>query len=385
MKLTDPAATAGTALAVKRNHLYRIIITKATKLNFDIKVADWEEEEPYVAADIKLNLDPDEQKELNDALLVSRFSEYNVKAISKDNVEFFDHQLSNYSELEPSHYFSYTNLKNMGLIENGNSLSVSDSEGNSYHVPTLGEITLLYPCDLRLISDTGDVINGYKVYNNIQLTTGRAARYINPNIFDEEIFLKNNSKGQQEKSEPLTNEVTQNGFKGTSQIAAGRYRNDNFIYYNINDKSITSDNSNDGDLITYPPIYGVRFLGTSQRAAYRWQNIPYGKDNQMRALSIRIKALKDDNVILNDIVDNHSFWAEDYIEYVCPYYGYFSSTSNDIAGTSLEASYVTTTINTTSIYRLQMSYIQVQPLYAGLNSLHNLRLIKDVKEVENAE
>ncbi|MBD5233211.1 MAG: hypothetical protein HDS65_03430, partial [Bacteroidales bacterium] len=32
VKLTDPAATAGTALAVKRNHLYRIIITKATKL-----------------------------------------------------------------------------------------------------------------------------------------------------------------------------------------------------------------------------------------------------------------------------------------------------------------------------------------------------------------
>ncbi|MDE7472018.1 MAG: hypothetical protein K2M68_00370, partial [Muribaculaceae bacterium] len=45
VKLIDPNSTAGTTMPVKRNNLYRIVLTKATKLDFDLQVLDWNAEE----------------------------------------------------------------------------------------------------------------------------------------------------------------------------------------------------------------------------------------------------------------------------------------------------------------------------------------------------
>ena len=98
VQLIDPEAPAGTVLPIKRNHLYRLVLTKAGKLNFNLEVADWEEADAFGKSDLNehLILPPDEQQKLNEQLLVyDLFTEYNVKSLNLTDktVEFYtDHE-----------------------------------------------------------------------------------------------------------------------------------------------------------------------------------------------------------------------------------------------------------------------------------------------------
>ena len=48
VKLIDPDSTTGKTMPIKRNNLYRIVLTKATKLDFDLQVLDWDDEEAEI-------------------------------------------------------------------------------------------------------------------------------------------------------------------------------------------------------------------------------------------------------------------------------------------------------------------------------------------------
>ena len=64
-------------------------------------------------------------------------------------------------------------------------------------------------------------------------------------------------------------------------------------------------------------VYALRFMGTAQRSAYfyRWYNTGSEADAH---LSIRIKAVADDNCTLDKIADNDAFWSDEYIEFKLP-------------------------------------------------------------------
>lgn len=64
-------------------------------------------------------------------------------------------------------------------------------------------------------------------------------------------------------------------------------------------------------------VYAVRFTGTAQRSAYfyRWYNTGSEADAH---LCIRVKAIADDNVTIDQIADNDEFWSNGYIEINMP-------------------------------------------------------------------
>ena len=80
------------------------------------------------------------------------------------------------------------------------------------------------------------------------------------------------------------------------------------------------------------PVYGIRFKGTSQYAAYRWESCQIAGNPLERYFSIKIKALPEDSeMTVDDLIGNNSFWAEGCIEFKFPASGYYPSgtTPND--------------------------------------------------------
>ena len=77
------------------------------------------------------------------------------------------------------------------------------------------------------------------------------------------------------------------------------------------------------------PIYGYRFKGTNEYAAYRWECVENAGE---RYYSIKIKALPvEESVALEEIADE-DFWAipEDNIELKFPVSGYQNNSGNII-------------------------------------------------------
>ena len=67
------------------------------------------------------------------------------------------------------------------------------------------------------------------------------------------------------------------------------------------------------------PVYGLRFKGTSQYAAYRWETCQIADNPLERYLSIKIKALeKDDTQTTIDQVAQEAFWKDGFIEFKFP-------------------------------------------------------------------
>ncbi len=86
---TDPAGK--TPLALKRNYLYRIVLTKQLDVSFDITVEDWNTAGAFQIEDIPF--DKHDQAALNAALKVNMFTEFNVKSVdlnSKTVNAFYD-------------------------------------------------------------------------------------------------------------------------------------------------------------------------------------------------------------------------------------------------------------------------------------------------------
>ena len=288
VEFIDPAKKDRTPLAIKRNNLYRVVLTKAGKLDFDLQVADWDAPEALEATDLRLDLPADEQEELNKRLLVyDLFTEYNVKSLDKENrkVTFYDELAPALEDCDTTSYFKYQELWDAGICQNGTVLT--DDDGNEYRLPTSGELKLLMPL--------------YSFSNNMwSHPVFTIAQTLNKEI-KENINLKNKD----------------DGYKATAE------------YSNVTSYLALSKNA-------YPyvhpttgpsyerPCYGIRFKDTDQYSAYRWEI--YNLDNNMLCVSIRIKALPiDSDITIDDIIDNVTFWKDNYIEIDIPFLGYVSS------------------------------------------------------------
>ena len=315
---TDPAGK--TPLALKRNYLYRIVLTKQLDVSFDITVEDWNTAGAFQIEDIPF--DKHDQAALNAALKVNMFTEFNVKSVdlnSKTVNAFFNKLAVSADECPTDSYFTYTQLKDAGAT--AADAVFTGPDGKKYRLPTEGELALLVPiyteeADRATVNKEKDGM--YHSYWNDNPSTNTFPYVMVTTPFTETIYMKNVSDNQADKTHPddTDSEYT---LKGESQMRVGT-KLETVHYYTAEPDDPQKGNYN------IHPVYAVRFKGTSQYAAYRWESCRIADNPQERYFSIKIKALPaDSELTVDDVADNASFWRDGFIEFKFPASGYYKS------------------------------------------------------------
>ena len=312
---TDPAGK--TPLALKRNYLYRIVLTKQLDVSFDITVEDWNTAGAFQIEDIPF--DKHDQAALNAALKVNMFTEFNVKSVdlnSKTVNAFYDKLAVSADECPTDSYFTYTELKDAGAT--AADAVFTGPDGKKYRLPTEGELNLLMPMYTEE-ADQPDIDGKkgrYHPWWNDNASTNTTYVMVT-NEFTETIYLKNgvDNLPDQTHSDDTDSEYT---LKGQSQLKLGAL-SETVHYYTAKPDDPQKGNYN------IHPVYAVRFKGTSQYAAYRWETCQINGNPLERYLSIKIKALPaDSELTVDDVADNASFWRDGFIEFKFPASGYYS-------------------------------------------------------------
>ena len=311
---------AQTPVDIERNHLYTVVLgngkpVTTNEVQFTFKVEDWNTVEMPEEIGPGDPLDPESQQKLNAALKVNMFTEFNVKSVdlgAKKINSFFDELAVSADDCPTDSYFTYTELKDAGLT--AADAVLTDGEGNQYRLPTEGELNLLLPmwteeADRATVNKEKDGM--YYPYWNDNSSTNTFPYVTVETPFTETIYLKNGMDNLPDETHPADPEYT---LKGESQLKVGTQ---------------TEQIAYPADLVTnvynIRPVYGLRFKGTNQYAAYRWETCKIASDPLERYLSIRIKALHpQDNATTIDDVADETFWQDGFIEFQFPASGYYS-------------------------------------------------------------
>ena len=355
VKLIDPNSPAGTNMPIKRNNLYRIVLTKATKLDFNLQVLDWDDEESEIEyPEVPLNLPKNVQDSLNRQLLVyDLFTEYSVKSYNLEDrtIEF---ELDNYypEEYPINQFYTWKNLNTAGLCGNTEKSYIYNGE-EPYKIPTLGQMMLLVP----LYTEPSKVDGSF----NFPIFNQNSSAIMNEKPFEETVYLQNTDDFYFQQITDFSDENM--AFKGISQLIMSKYSEN--LYTTLSTDSAYSQLCSKQyaySSFLRRPVYGIRFKGTNQCAAYKWQPGLTDERNGAYA-SIKIKALpnKGDGIDVYDIADNKSFWKEGtYIEVKIPVTGDYFFDSKALANgttaymftstkSSSNASYYMT-FNTSTVY-----------------------------------
>jgi len=162
----------------------------------------------------------------------------------------------------------------------------------------------------------------YHPYWNDNLSTNTFPYVTVETPFTETIYLKNGEDNLPDKTHPddTDSEYT---LKGQSQMKVGAL-SETVHYYTEKPDDPQKGNYN------IRPVYGLRFKGTSQYAAYRWESCRIADNPLERYLSIKIKALKqDDTQTTIDQVAQEAFWKDGFIEFKFPASGFYSPENAD--------------------------------------------------------
>ena len=314
------AGGAQTPVDIERNHLYTVVLgngkpVTTNEVQFTFKVEDWNTVEMPEEIGPGDPLDPKSQQKLNAALKVNMFTPFNAKSVdlgTKKINSFFDKLTVSADDCPTDSYFTYTELKDAGLT--AADAVLTDGEGNEYRLPTEGELNLLLPmwteeADRATVNKEKDGL--YHPYWNDNPSTNTLPFVTVATPFTETIYLKNGMDNLPDETHPADPEYT---LKGESQLKVGTQ---------------TEQIAYPADLVTnvynIRPVYGLRFKGTNQYAAYRWETCKIASDPLERYLSIRIKALHpQDNATTIDDVADETFWQDGFIEFQFPASGYYS-------------------------------------------------------------
>lgn len=304
---------------VVRNTLYTIVLGDGTsvvtnEVKFTFKVEDWN----VVDMDEAISPDADEQRRLNAALKVNMFTPYNVKSldpVSKE-VTFYDQLLPSQDYPETS-YFVYNWLAGSGSSSSSTTLAAGadddntntvdlrnatlyDAAGNEYRIPTAGELMLLLPA----LYSQGSECYYVQWNDNPVINTIGAAMIDTP--FDETIYLENDDNF----------DLNQSGATVTGQTQLMRGARTDVVQWYYGEQSDLQQ----ADWYVHP-VYGIRFKGSSEYAAYRWESCRLADDPLERYFSIKIKALPQDSNITIDDVARESYWKDGFIEFKIPAMG----------------------------------------------------------------
>ena len=314
-------AGAQTPVDMQRNHLYTVVLgngqpVTTNQVQFSFKVEEWNVVEMPEQIGPGDPLDPQSQKKLNDALKVNMFTPFNAKTFdlgTKTVSEFYDKLVVSFADCPTASYVTYEQLKEAGLT--AADAVLTDGSGNEYRLPTEGELRLLMPM-VTEESDRGSVNKEkdgvyYPCWND-NVSTNTFPYVIDTAPFTETVFLKNTDDGYPDKADEASR------FSGTSWVKRGA-SSETVHYY-----TATPDNAEKGNY-NLAPVYGLRFQGTSQYAAYRWETCKIADDPLERYCSIKIKALKmDDTQIAIDDVADEAFWRDGFIEFKFPASGHYA-------------------------------------------------------------
>ena len=300
---------------VERNTLYTVVLgngdpVTTNEVKFSLRIEDWN----VVDMDEAVDPDEDEQMKRNKALKVNMFTPFNAKNVdpgAKKINAFFDKPAVSADDCPPDSYFTYTQLKDAGMM--AADAVFTGPDGGKYRLPTEGELNLLLPmwteeADRATVNKEKDGL--YHPYWNDNPSTNTLPFVTVATPFTETIYLKNGMDNLPDETHPADPEYT---LKGQSQLKVGVQTEQ--IAYPINPGT---------DIYNLHPVYGLRFKGTSQYAAYRWESCKIAGNALERYLSIRIKALHpQDNATTIDDVADEAFWKEGFIEFQFPASGYY--------------------------------------------------------------
>ena len=313
------AGGAQTPVDIERNHLYTVVLgngkpVTTNEVQFTFKVEDWNTVEMPEEIGPGDPLDPESQQKLNAALKVNMFTPFNAKNVdpgAKKINAFFDKLAVSADDCPPDSYFTYTQLKDAGMM--AADAVFTGPDGGKYRLPTEGELNLLLPmwaeeADRATVNKEKDGL--YHPYWNDNPSTNTLPFVTVATPFTETIYLKNGMDNLPDETHPADPEYT---LKGQSQLKVGVQTEQ--IAYPINPGT---------DIYNLHPVYGLRFKGTSQYAAYRWETCKIAGNALERYLSIRIKALHpQDNATTIDDVADETFWQDGFIEFQFPASGYY--------------------------------------------------------------
>ena len=313
------AGGAQTPVDIERNHLYTVVLgngkpVTTNEVQFTFKVEDWNTVEMLEEIGPGDPLDPESQQKLNAALKVNMFTPFNAKNVdpgAKKINAFFDKLAVSADDCPTDSYFTYTQLKDAGMM--AADAVFTGPDGGKYRLPTEGELNLLLPmwteeADRATVNKEKDGL--YHPYWNDNPSTNTLPFVTVATPFTETIYLKNGMDNLPDETHPADPEYT---LKGQSQLKVGVQTEQ--IAYPINPGT---------DIYNLHPVYGLRFKGTSQYAAYRWETCKIAGNALERYLSIRIKALHpQDNATTIDDVADEAFWKEGFIEFQFPASGYY--------------------------------------------------------------
>ncbi|MBD5427679.1 MAG: hypothetical protein HDR38_09050 [Treponema sp.] len=323
VELNDPASTG--VLAIKRNHLYRIVLSMATKLNFNVEVLDWTSDAAFSQTVLPVDgidaISSEEQQALNRKLMVyDLFTDKFVKSIDFTNktATLFDTPVKGY-EFPVNSYYNYKTLEDNGLTKSDETAYLTIG-GQQYRLPTLGELQLFMPLDEQYIEDLNDPVRLWTKpsFGGTRMTEDK---------FSETVYMKNDANQRPLVTSNMTDPTV--AFSGESQL----------LYKDGPVKQIIIDNSlqyytnqdNAANITQYNRYvcYGIRFKGSSQYSAYRWEPGIYDSNTGVYYFSCKIKALPaNSNIDIKDICNNNAFWNSDFIEIKLPYTGYKYSTAS---------------------------------------------------------
>ena len=354
---------------IERNTLYTIILGNGQPITtnpvqFTLKVEDWN------VVDMEESVDPgdDEQAKLNAALKVNMFTPYNAKEFNLDDktiTSFYDKLAVSDDDCPWNSYVSGSELIAANAVDNDAVFTGPD--GNHYRLPTQGELMLLAPVQTE--SDDEPLLIK-RPYWNTNAATNITGGVMSTDPFQETLYFKNKEDhfADDSHSGDQDSEYT---LQGESQLALGSV-DETFHFTKPADASPDNYTIVEGDY-DMRPVYGLRFKGTSQYAAYRWESCPIADQSMERYLSIKIKALKSDDqtTTLSD-VSNEAFWKDGFIEFKFPAVGYFHNSvpspdqDNSLNRGLFMAVWASTYADASSMRSLDL---HVDQCYVGRNSI----------------
>lgn len=305
---------------ITRNTLYTIILGDGTpivtnEVKFSIKVDDWN------VVDMDESVDPDEdaQAALNATLKVNMFTPFNAKEfdLSGKTITAFYDKLTNMPENVPeSSYVTWQDLSDNGALD----AEFTGPDGQKYRIPTAGECALLLPLYIKGHNGTVNKPNDgwYHPYWNDNPISNTFPYVTVETPFTETIYLKNDGSHKFDSSQPDDASYT---LSGETQLKVGAQTRQ--VIYKL-------DENLEAKPYNIHIVYGLRFKGTDQYAAYRWEYMPISGEADSYYLSIRIKALgKDDVSTTIDDIAQEPYWKKGYIEFTIPASGRYSYNEDD--------------------------------------------------------
>ena len=310
---------------VERNTLYTVVLgngdpVTTNEVKFSLRIEDWN----VVDMDEAVDPDEDEQMKRNKALKVNMFTPFNAKSVdlgAKKINAFFDKLAVSADDCPTDSYFTYTQLKDAGMM--AADAVFTGPDGGKYRLPTEGELNLLLPMYTEP-ADQPDIDGKkgrYHPWWNDNASTNTTYVMVTDE-FTETIYLKNGADNLPDQTHPDDSD-SEYTLKGQSQMKVGAL-SETVHYY-----TTEPDDPQKGNYNIYP-VYALRFKGTSQYAAYRWETCKIADNPLERYLSIKIKALeKDDTQTTIDQVAQEAFWKDGFIEFKFPASGYYSQANAD--------------------------------------------------------